>query len=116
MVEVYKHDAGKIIIGHSDKELSIGLLILNPRSSYPKHTRPVDEQLTQVYGKCSIKLYEGDRVTERILTEGEELKIAANQDHKHTNNSGYVSVTMWKFEGDITQVIDNIRKSLKRLP
>ena len=33
----------------------------------------------------------------------------------HTNPNDDLSITLWKFEGDITQVIDGIRKSMKRI-
>ncbi|TAL48036.1 hypothetical protein EPN87_01560 [archaeon] len=115
MAEVYEHEAGRIIIGHSDEELSIGLLILNPQSRYVRHNRPVKEQLTQAHGSCTMELIENGKQKSVVLNAGDTLEIPANQFHTHTNPNDETSVTMWKFEGDITQVIDGIRKSMKKV-
>lgn len=112
--EAYEHSAGRLYIGHSDRNMSLGLLLLNPRTEFAKHNRPVEEQLTQISGTSLIKLLENDRSTSEVtLNEGSIIKIPANQFHIHANPFEIASVTMWKFEGDITKVIEDIRKSMK---
>jgi len=115
-IEVYEHSAGRLFISYSDKKLSTGLLLLNPKTEFQTHNRPVQEQLTQVFGKCMIKLFENDKIVKRVvLMEGRSLKIKPNQFHIHSNPYNRASVTMWKFEGDITDIIKNLRNTLRRL-
>ena len=66
MTEIYKHDSGKLVIAYSDSKLSVGLLISNPKTEYPKHNRPVQEQLMQIYGSCIMRLFENDRLSKEI--------------------------------------------------
>lgn len=113
--EVYEHDYGRLFIAYSDKKLSTGLLVLNPNTEFQKHKKPVQEQLTQVLGKTIIKLFDKNNIKKIILKEGENLKIKSNQFHIHSNPYNKISVTMWKFEGDITKIINNFRKTLRRL-
>lgn len=115
MTEIYELPQGKITIGFSDKNLSIGLLELNSRQEIQKHNRPIKELLVQVYGTALIKLFDGKRLAKSItLKEGEKLEIAANQFHIHSNPTNHKSITLWKFEGDITKVIDSIRSEFGR--
>lgn len=116
MVEIYQLPQGKIIIGISTANISLGLLYLLPHQEYPKHNRPVSEQLTQIQGNCVMKLFEGDKVIKEVtLHENDSLVIPANQYHMHTNPFDTPSLTLWKFEGDITEIITKIRNENKRL-
>lgn len=116
MTEIYKIPEGKITIVFSDKNKSIGLLELNPGQQLLKHNRPVNEELTQIYGSSTIKLFDdGGIIKETILGEGEKLIIPANQFHTHTNFSKERSITLWKFEGDIVEIIEKIKNSFKKL-
>ncbi len=114
-VEIYKHDTGRLFISHSDKKLSTGLLLLNPHTEFQKHNRPVQEQLVQVFGGCTIKIFENGEIKEISLKEGGKLKIRPNQYHIHSNPYNNISITLWKFDGDITEIIRNLRKNLSRL-
>ena len=110
--EIYKLPQGKIIIGSSDKNLSIGLLHLLPQQTLDKHNRPVTEQLVQVSGACVMKLFEGETIVKEVtLNEGDSLVIPANQYHIHSNNTDKPSITLWKFEGDIAEVIKKIKET-----
>ncbi|SRR6266480_646982 len=116
MYEIYKLPQGKITISISNKDVSIGTLYLNPRQEYVKHNRPVTEQLVQLVGSCVMKLFEGDTVVQEVtLHENKTLTIPANQFHMHTNPTDNISITMWKFEGDITEVIQKIRESNEKI-
>lgn len=105
MVEVYKIPQGKLVVSYCDKNLSIGLLELNANQELSKHSRPVDEELFQVYGTSIVKL---DK--EVTLNEGDTIKIAANEEHVHSNPSDKKSITLWKFEGDIVEIINKFRR------
>ena len=112
MFEIYQLPQGKIVINYSDKNLSIGLLQLNSHQALVKHNRPVIEQLVQVAGICVMKLFEGEKMVKEVtLHENEILTIPAHQYHMHTNPTDEISITMWKFEGDIREVLDKIRES-----
>ena len=116
MTEIYQLPQGKITIISYDKNSSTGLLELNPNQALEKHNRPVDEELVQIQGSCIMKLFsDGKLVKEVILNEGEKLIIPANQYHIHSNSSNGKSITLWKFEGNIVDVIENIRNSFKKI-
>ena len=106
---------GEIIVSESSTDLSIGLLDLNPGKELAKHNRPVDEELLQVHGSCVMKLYESNGVIkEVVLHKGESLTIPANQYHIHSNPTDGQSLTLWKFPGDITEVIAHIRQNFPK--
>lgn len=108
--EIYEVPQGKVFIGHSDKNLSVGYLELNPKQELEKHNRPVTERLMQITGSCVMKLYTGDEVKEITLNEGDTLEIPPKQYHVHANVSDKKSITFWKAEGDITEIIQKIRE------
>jgi quercetin dioxygenase-like cupin family protein len=115
-VEIYKLPQGKIIICFSDKNLSIGLLELNPKQKLPRHNRPVAEELLKISGTCKIRLFdEGNMVKEIALAEYGSLEIPANQFHIHVNPTTQRSLTLWKFRGDITKILDEIRENFERI-
>lgn len=115
MIEVYELPQGKITISFCNKNLSVGLLELTPNQELEKHNRPVDEELAQIHGSSTIKLFENhELVKEVVLSEGEKLIISANQSHIHSNPTNKKSITLWQFEGNIVDIIENIRKSFKK--
>jgi quercetin dioxygenase-like cupin family protein len=107
--EKYDLKQGSIMIAFSDKNLSVGTLELNARQELEKHNRPVLESLFQIIGKSVIKLFEADNIKEVVLNKGDSFEIPAGKFHIHSNPFDEVSLTFWKFEGDITKIIDNIR-------
>jgi mannose-6-phosphate isomerase-like protein (cupin superfamily) len=116
MYELYKLPQGKIVFAQSSKELNIGALYLNPQQALAKHNRSVTEQLIQVVGSCVMKLFDGDTLVKEVtLHENDTLTIPANQFHMHTNPTDQLSVTIWKFEGDISEVLQGIRDNNKKL-
>lgn len=116
MTEIYELPLGKIIFGFSDKKLTVGNLVLNHGQALPKHSRPVDEQLVQISGTCSVKLFNGDTLEKEItLHSGDVLKIPVNQLHIHSNPTSEKSVTLFKFEGDVTTQVEKIRNTFKKI-
>lgn len=115
-MEIYQLPQGKITIVFSNEDLSIGLLKLNSNQELPKHNRPVKEELLQVSGSCVMKLFEdNDSVKVVALREGDSLEIPANQFHIHSNRTKSNSIILWKFEGSISGVIEDIRNNFKRV-
>jgi quercetin dioxygenase-like cupin family protein len=110
--EKYKLSQGNIMIAFSDKNLSIGVLEINPGQEMAKHNRPVLESLYQISGSCLMKIFSDDeKITEKILQVGDSLDIEPNKYHIHTNPFEEKSITLWKASGDITEIIENIRKN-----
>ena len=116
MVEIYELPQGKITIIFYDKSLSVGLLELNPKEELAKHDRSVDEELIQIHGSSTIKLFNEEEFLKQIvLKENEKVSIPANQYRVHLNPTDKKSITLWQFKGDILEVIENIRKKFKRI-
>ena len=111
--EIYEHPDGiaRFYIEYSDKKFSTGLLVLNPGIELPKHNRPFLEILEQKYGYCVIKLFNGDKIEEKPLKEGDSLEIPIDQYHIHSNPSYHISITRWRAEGNITEIIGKIKNS-----
>ena len=100
------------MIAFSDKNLSVGTMEIKPNKELAKHSRPVWESLYQIKGKCIIKLFKKDGLTkEIILNEGESIDIPPLKSHIHSNPFNQNSITFWRANGDITEIIDNIRKN-----
>lgn len=114
MTEIFKLPQGKIIVSFSDENQSIGLLELNSFQELEKHNRPVDEELVQISGSCLVKLYNNELIKEIVLNEGEKLIIPANQFHIHSNLLNNKSITLWKFKGNIVDIIKNIRENYNK--
>lgn len=112
--ELFKIPQGKMLIAFSDKNLSVGALWLDPKKELPKHNRPVLESLFQLKGKSLIKIFEKAGIKEVILKEDESIDIPPLKYHIHSNPYDEISITLWKFIGDVTEVINKIRESGKR--
>lgn len=112
--EEYKIPQGKILIAFSDKNLSVGALELNPGQELSKHNRPVLESLFQIQGTCIMKFFEENGIIkEVILNKGDSIDIPPFKFHIHSNPSKEISITFWKANGDITEIINKIRKTNK---
>jgi len=116
MTEIYEIPQGKMVIAFSNEDLSIGLLKLDPKQELDKHNRPVKEELVQISGVCTIKFFDNDKLKKEVtLKESEKLEILSNQFHIHSNPTNETSITLWKFEGNIVEVIEDIRDKFKRI-
>ena len=62
-----------------------------------------------------MKLFEGENIKEVVLKEGESLVIPANRFHIHSNPNNEKSITLWKFEGNVVEIIENIREGFERI-
>jgi len=118
-IEIYESSDGKarFYFSHSDNERTTGVLVLQPQSALPKHNRPFSvENLTQISGTCLMTLFdEHDKPTKIELAEGEGIKMYKGQWHIHANPYDEVSVTLFKAEGDITQIIEVLRNTNKKI-
>ena len=113
--ECYELPEGRIFIGESNKELSIGYLELNPKQKLSRHKRPVDEELIQLEGTSVIRIFSSHSVGEVVLLPATTTTVPANKFHMHINETDQKSLTFWRFQGDITEIIDDIKKKYKKL-
>jgi quercetin dioxygenase-like cupin family protein len=102
----------RFYFSYSDNNLTTGVLVLQPGGALPKHNRPhAIENLTQVYGKCLMTLFdEKDGLKEIKLTVGEGIKMPKAQWHIHANPYNEVSITLFIAEGNILDIMDELKK------
>ncbi len=106
----------RFYFSHSDKDLTTGVMEIPSGAELPKHNRPkAFENLVQVAGQCVIKVFNGDDVTEHTLNVGDTLRMEKGQHHIHSNPFSETSQTLFKAEGDITEVIKVLREGFTRL-
>lgn len=110
--EKYKIPEGYIMIAHSDHNLSMGILEIDPNKELSKHNRPVLESLYQIKGKCVMGISNNSAEFDKtVLKEGQSLDIPKQTFHIHSNPFQEKSITLWRANGDITKIINNIRKN-----
>lgn len=103
---------------HSDKNFTTGVMYLPPHSELPKHNRPkAFENLKQIAGKCKMTVFDLDGVGsfEKVLSPGDELRMEKGQYHIHANPFDEKSYTLFKAEGDITEIMEVLRTNFKRI-
>ncbi|HCR81537.1 MAG: hypothetical protein UY13_C0002G0006 [Candidatus Pacebacteria bacterium GW2011_GWB1_47_8] len=117
--EVYQDPDGQaqFYFSHSDKQFTTGVLVLHPGKELAKHNRPLAvENLIQIAGKCVMKVYSSETEYEnKALKVGDSLSMAKGVYHIHSNPFQEISVTFFKAEGDITKIMDNLRKALVKI-
>lgn len=101
---------------YSDKNLTTGVLLLQPGSSLPKHNRPGGcENLVQLSGQCEMTVFSVEdegRIEKSVeLSVDEQLRMSKGQWHIHANSSGEPSLTFFKLVGDITEIMGVLRKT-----
>lgn len=108
-MDAYQLDNGIITVAEATPSRSIGTLTLHDGAELDRHNRPVDEQLLQVKGIGGLRIFYEDGPEEITLEEGEHFVVPAGLDHQHLNMGDGESVVMWRFDGDILDIIDDIR-------
>ena len=102
---------------HSDAQLTTGVMMIPAGTSLPKHNRPYAyENLVQVSGKCLITVFDSsDKPTEHELDGATTLRMDKGQYHIHANPYEEPSYTLFKAEGDITEVMKVLRATFERI-
>lgn len=117
--EIYENNDGnvRIYIAYSSNKFSTGLLILKPGAFLPKHNRPkAIENLTQIYGSCLMKIFDKvDHSKNYRLNPGEGVRMYKGQYHIHSNPYSEDSITLWTAEGDIIEILNEIRRTHKKI-
>lgn len=107
----------RFYFSHSDEIFTTGVMVIPPGAELPKHNRPkAFENLVQVSGKCLMKVFDDqDNVTEHVLEVGDTLRMDKGQFHIHSNPYNQLSATLFKAEGDITDIVATLRKNFNRV-
>ncbi len=101
---------------HSDENLTTGVMMLPSKSELPKHNRPkAFENLLQVAGKCEMTVFKGDETTKHVLEPGSSLRMEKGQHHIHANPYDEPSYTLFKAEGDITEIMTVLRANFEKV-
>lgn len=118
-IEIYETQDGKarFYFSHSDNGHTTGVLVLQPHAALPKHNRPhAVENLTQVGGTCLMSAFDEHDVSNDIeLLVGEGVRMPKGQWHIHANPYNEVSVTLFKAEGDITDIVKTLKQSATKI-
>lgn len=103
---------------HSDKNLTTGVMYIPPGTQLPKHNRPkAFENLIQIAGKCRMTVFDlnGEDSLEKVLSPGDTLRMEKGQHHIHANPFNEKSYTLFKAEGDITEIMKVLRENFKKI-
>jgi len=102
----------KFFFTHSSPEFTTGVMVIQPHKELPKHNRPwAIEHLVQISSSCVMKLFVDEKNFEEIsMDPGAYIQIPQAQYHIHSNPTDQESVTLFRAEGDITKVMESIRK------
>lgn len=103
----------RFYFSHSDNQFTTGVMVIPPHTELPKHNRPLAvENLVQVSGACLMKVFdENDVPTDHALKIGDNLSMPKGQFHIHANPNDEPSATLFKAVGDITAVVDVLRRN-----
>lgn len=107
----------KFFFSHSSEKFTTGVMVIAPEKELQKHNRPLAvENLIQISGKCTMKLFNDDtEFTEHILMPGDYLQIPQGVFHIHANPFKTESITLFRAQGDITEIMKNIRETFDKL-
>ena len=103
---------------HSDTDFTTGVMYLPPHSELPKHNRPkAFENLQQISGKCQMTVFELDSEDsfDEVLSPGDILQMKKGQYHIHANPFDEKSFTLFKAEGDITDIMKVLRENFQKI-
>ncbi len=93
-------------------------MILEPGAELPKHNRPLAyENLLQLEGKCRVTLIGEDGLVEslHVLNPNDSLRMQKGQWHIHANPFDKTSLTFFKAEGDITEIVKILRETYSKV-
>ncbi len=118
--EIWDDPTGKVrfCFSHSDKDFTTGVMIIQPGAELPKHNRPLAyENLLQLSGKCKMSLLTEDGEPERevVLGPSDTLRMNKSQWHVHANPFSEPSLTFFKAEGDITEIVKTLRETFTKV-
>ena len=118
-IEAYedKEKIVKFYFTHSDKNFTTGVMVIQPHKELTKHNRPLAvENLVQISGTCLMKLFfDEQHFEEKIMTPGTYIQIPQGTFHIHGNPHDQESVTLFRAEGDITEIMSSVRAGFDKI-
>jgi quercetin dioxygenase-like cupin family protein len=102
----------RFCFAHAGTDFTTGVLVMKADTELGKHNRPLaEENLLQIEGHAQVTLLAEDGAVEATydLTPGTALHMKKGQWHIHANPFGEPSVTQFKAEGDITEIVQTMR-------
>ena len=108
----------EFVFTHSDEKFTTGVMYIPPGKSLPKHNRPkAFENLKQIAGKCQMTVFDldGEGSFDKVLSPGNTLRMEKGQFHIHANPFDEKSFTLFKAEGDITEIMKVLRENFARI-
>lgn len=100
----------------SNRLKSEGYLELPPGKEMPRYHRPIEERLYQVEGESLVTTFDdsGNPILHQ-MSRGSELRIPPGTEHIHANPYGHLSMSRWVFEGDVTEIIAELKREAKKI-
>jgi quercetin dioxygenase-like cupin family protein len=108
----------RFCFAHVGEDFSTGVLVLKADSELQKHNRPhASENLLQISGHCQVTLLAEDGAVQATydLTPGTSIRMQKGQWHIHVNPFPELSVTQFKAEGDITEIVETMRHKFTKV-
>jgi quercetin dioxygenase-like cupin family protein len=105
-------EGARFCIAYTDTSVTVGMIILKSDGELPKHRWPLAAQYLQISGQCGLTvLGEKDEITEQHeFGPGNSLELPAETWHILTNMGDDESVLLFKITGDVSHMIEKIRK------
>lgn len=103
---------------HAGSDFTTGVLVMKADSELPKHHRPhAEENLLQLSGHSQVTLLDeaGNVQSTHDLTPGTTLHMKKGQWHIHANPYGEPSLTQFKAEGDISEIVAGMRHKFTKV-
>ena len=108
--EIWEDPSGhaRFYFSYISPEFTTGTLVLKPDTELPRHHRELAfDNLVQVSGTCQLTLTNdaGDIEASYELRPGTAIRLPKGQWHIHANPYEEESVTLFKAEGDATEMV-----------
>ncbi|HKU18964.1 MAG TPA: hypothetical protein VJP80_06895 [Candidatus Saccharimonadales bacterium] len=118
--EVWEDPAteARFCFAHVGKDFATGVLVLKSDTELAKHNRPLAyENLLQISGVSLVTLLDDDGNVQATheLRPGTSLRMQKGQWHIHANPFDEESITQFKAEGDITEVVATMRHKFTKI-
>jgi quercetin dioxygenase-like cupin family protein len=114
--EVWDDPSGQVrfCFSYAGTDFTTGVMVLRPGAILPKHNRPqACEDLLQLQGACRMTLLDETGAEQAVheLRPNDSLSMKKGQWHIHANPTSEESFTLFKAEGDISGIVEALRKT-----
>ena len=103
-------------IARSDQFMSMGFIEIETGKESAKKNRPATGYFKQHEGSSIFRIFDKNgTIKETILKKDDVLKVEATHDYIIKNDGSENSLVFWKFNGDIQEIFENLRRSLEKI-